>query len=513
MKEIKDKWSIGDIGSIAIFTLIPLVACLIMCIKDGIGIADVYLANSRWNDEAFYYKMIGAVDRYGQPLGYFGYNGSTARIGHFGPWSPALFVFYILYAKLFGWSLISPIYCNIMLMVIAMGVFALLTRPNKRQICSVFFLYCSCTIITRYVFSSMSEISIYALLIIYLGIAIKMLRQEEKHNICFEIILNIITFILVLMRPYWLLLTVLPGFYWFSRSNKKLIVVFESAWSAFGLAMYFFINQYFCAAYYKSIINFEWLELIFEDISQGIYNMMHIFISSLWEILQYAGEGVINGSPVGSIYALYILVILYFIYLCRKCQGDDKTRKFCVCYFLFYLCAMLVAIIYLYDINVGSRHATGFIFLFIFIISIMVKSKKHFVLFLGFYAWLLCIRATDQYTYQIPVYTEAKEMILAKGRADLAEKGLIDINSNNPWDNTLIWLYADETTVDFTHLYAVPDGMGIELYFKDNVLKEFDMLKPKYIMTNIGEEIDLLCRYEGKEILAEYGNVHIWQLR
>ena len=143
----------------------------------------------------------------------------------------------------------------------------------------------------------------------------------------------------------------------------------------------------------------------------------------------------------------------------------------------------------------------------------MVKSKKHFVLFLGFYAWLLCIRATDQYTYQIPVYTEAKEMILAKGRADLADKGLIDINSNNPWDNTLIWLYADETTVDFTHLYAVPDGMGIELYFKDNVLKEFDMLKPKYIMTNIGEEIDLLCKYEGKEIMAEYGNVHIWQLR
>ena len=90
MKEIKDKWSIGDIGSIAIFTLIPLVACLIMCIKDGIGIADVYLANSRWNDEAFYYKMIGAVDRYGQPLGYLGYNRTTARIGHIGPWTPAL---------------------------------------------------------------------------------------------------------------------------------------------------------------------------------------------------------------------------------------------------------------------------------------------------------------------------------------------------------------------------------------------------------------------------------------
>ena len=175
---------------------------------------------------------------------------------------------------------------------------------------------------------------------------------------------------------------------------------------------------------------------------------------------------------------------------------------------------MLLAIIYFYSIPVGSRHITGFIFAFIFLFSLLEISYKRYLIFLGVFLWLLFIRATEIYTYQIPVFSEEKELALHKGRNELEEGGnLIDYESNDPWDNTIIWLYADESIVDFTYLYALPDGIGIELYFKDKLISEFEELLPKYILTNSDEEIDLLCREKAKEKMAEYGNVHVWKLR
>ena len=44
-------------------------------------------------------------------------------------------------------------------------------------------------------------------------------------------------------------------------------------------------------------------------------------------------------------------------------------------------------------------------------------------------------------------------------------------------------------------------------------MANFDQLKAKYIITNAGEEIDLLCKDKKKELKAEYANVHIWKLR
>ena len=88
--------SFERIAVIMIWSIMPIMFCFIMCLKDSILFEDVYLANSKWNDEVFYYKMIEAVVKYGRPLGYFGYNGSTANVGQSGPWSPVLFIAYVI---------------------------------------------------------------------------------------------------------------------------------------------------------------------------------------------------------------------------------------------------------------------------------------------------------------------------------------------------------------------------------------------------------------------------------
>jgi len=511
---LKDK-NIDRAISIMLFAIIPFVACVLVCLKDGIWITDIYIANSQWNDEVFYYKMIGAINQYNQPLGYFGYNGSFAYIGRFGSWSPMLFVFYIIYAKVCGWSMLAPVYCNIIVMTIAMAVFAFLAEPTKKQMFSIGLLYCSGTIFTRYMFSVMPEIAIYALIIVYIGFSVKMFRQKEGvYSTSYEIILNILTLILTLMRPYWLLLSIIPGVHWYFRTKKKRIIVLEIVWTFVCVGLFFGISRYLCAAYYTDIIKYDWLKLLLDNPIEGIYNIFYIFVSGMREILSQICLGIVKGDSSGSIYVLYAMAIIYFVITQNRCLDGNKAEKYAVRYSLFYFCIMLLAIIYFYSIPVGSRHITGFIFAFIFLFSLLEISYKRYLIFLGVFLWLLFIRATEIYTYQIPVFSEEKELALHKGRNELEEGGnLIDYESNDPWDNTIIWLYADESIVDFTYLYALPDGIGIELYFKDKLISEFEELLPKYILTNSDEEIDLLCREKAKEKMAEYGNVHVWKLR
>lgn len=501
----------GPVISALLFACIPLIACYIICMKDGISLNDIYLGNSKWNDEVLYFKITESVAKFNTPLGYFGYNESSANIGQFGAWSPVIFVFYILYAKLFGWSMLSPIYCNIILMMLAMFVFAYLVVPTKKQMLLICLLFCTCSIMTRYMLSGMPEVSIYSLLIIFLGFSIKVYRAYgDKLKIRYLLILNVLAFFLALMRPYWILLFFVPAWYWYGTKKRKISILIEGMISFVSLGVYFFIANNLCAQYLTPIINLDWLKLLITSPGKGIYNIFYILISQMWNLFQGIGDGIVQGSPTGAMYAVFFVTMFYLVFYISKCKKDVKYKQG-LCYGLGYLLIMLLAIFYLYDLNVGSRHVTGFILVFMLVFPLIETSWKRYLFFLTVFIWIFCARATDEYTYQLPVYTADKGSDIVRGKEELTD--LVDVNADDPWDNTVIWLYSDETTIDFTYLYAVPGGMGINLCFKNYVLSNFEQLKPKYIITNIGEEVDLLCKEKQKELMAEYGNVHIWKLR
>lgn len=502
----------GPIFRILLLTLMPLIMCYIVCLRDGISLGDIYLPNSKWNDEVLYYKITEGVAAYNGPLGYFGYNGSSAQAGHFGAWSPVIFVFYIIWAKTFGWSLLSPVYCNIILMTIAMLVFAVFVRPTKKQTLFLCLFYASCSILTRYVLSGMTEMTVYAILIMFIGIAVKACRSaEDVFKVRYVIALNSLAVFLVLMRPYWILLFAVPAWYWYKKGRRKAIF-FEMIISIVSIVSYFFIAHRYCAQYLFPIINLDWLKLLFTDPVGGIYNILHILVSSVWNLLQSMGEGIIQGEPMGAMYAVFMLILIYFIYCIKNCSSEDRAKQG-YSYGLISFLVMLLAIFYLYDLKVGSRHLLGFILAFIMIFPLIERKGKRHLLFLTMFIWLFCARASDEYTYQLPVRTEMKEAEIAQGMEELERAEMLDRRTENAWDNTIIWLYSDETNLDFTYLYALPKGMGINLCFKDYVVANFDLLKAKYIITNAGEEIDLLCKDKKKELKAEYANVHIWKLR
>ena len=134
-------------------TLLPLGCCFMKCMSYGISISDIYLPNSLyiiWNDEVSYFKQIEGAVRYGLPQGYFGYNESRALSLSFGPWSPVLMIFYYVWGKIFGWTVMSPVLCNLCLMSVAMFLFAVLVKPKKMQAFAIGGLFAVFYIGTRY---------------------------------------------------------------------------------------------------------------------------------------------------------------------------------------------------------------------------------------------------------------------------------------------------------------------------------------------------------------------------
>lgn len=119
------------------FGLFPLVCAEIYCLKDAHTISDICLLTSYWNDELVYYKQVEAVVHYNLPQGWFGYHEAHAAMYPFAVWNPVVLIPWIIWGKLFGWNILSPIYANIICSMIAMAMFAALVKPSARQ--SVFF--------------------------------------------------------------------------------------------------------------------------------------------------------------------------------------------------------------------------------------------------------------------------------------------------------------------------------------------------------------------------------------
>ena len=117
-----------------LMALLPVVCCLVRTAAEGRSIGQVYLPSSEWNDELFYFKQVEGIVNYGFPRGYFGFNESHALELSFAAWSPVLVFPWILWGLLFGWNLMSPVICNIVLLTITMFVFVWLVKPTWKQL-------------------------------------------------------------------------------------------------------------------------------------------------------------------------------------------------------------------------------------------------------------------------------------------------------------------------------------------------------------------------------------------
>ena len=491
---------------ILIFAAIPVVSAILMCIFQGIKISDIYLPASQWCDEILYYKQVEDITAFGKIMGYYGSNESFARIGGGSFWNPTLWFWWVIWGKVFGWNILSPIWANICLITITFIFFAILIKADISETFKTVILIILFAPFTKYMLSVMPESIPCAFAIIYAGFVIRVKKNigSFSKNL---IGMNIVLFFLISMRPYYIALGVIPILFIIEQKFKKVFLFFESIFMFFSLGIYFLINKLFCSAYIAPLFDISIIKNIFISPTEGIFNLVVKLATNTKSAFQYAGSAFVEGSRVGGWYAVFFILFIWFIYKLLKKHDKKLWTSLIIVWTLVFGAIMLF-----YDVNVGSRHLMVFDLIGILLLSNCTLFDKNesiipFVIGLFVMTWIFFVRDNDYYESALPKYSDEYNVI-DENASVLSEKIEVDVEGDR-WDNTLIWTGG----MRWNELYSVPSGIAINMCGGDYVISNFNSLKSKYLAVEKNSEINLMCESSDKELLLSDEFVNMWKLR
>lgn len=496
-----------NIGILILFAITPFLCCEIMCVMNGITIKEVFLPNSVWNDELIYFKEVDGIINAGWVKGLFGYNESYAKVGNLSTWSPMLLIFWATFGKIFGWNILSPIICNILLMTIALVVFVILVKPNIKQTISILLLFFSFQVITRFTLSNLPEISCYFLLIIFLAIMIDM-GKSHKVFLLKIVFLFLISIIITLMRPYYLLLFFVPTYFAYQRYRWKGLLS-GAMIAAFTVSTYYLMSTNMQAPYFIPLFNTEWLKILLCNPLMGIGNVIKILINAMKEFMNYIGEGIITGNLQGAFCCAYLVILVCYLKKVSEIKDKNNITRKIYLFFIAFMVVLFIASALFFDVRNGSKHFAEFVVIGIFLIGFDTETRRNKWVVMIFF-WLFVVRAINGYDWMIPARTDDMVFELQEGTSQM--ESTLDLNDNgiDEWDSTIIWVLEE---VKWQDIYAVPAGYGINICNSSYVISNFEEIMSKYLLTSFDSELYNMCVNSKKQLIAQYGAVCLWKLR
>lgn len=478
-----------------ILWLLPFFSVIVFCARYNQNVWQVYLPNSQWNDEVIYYKIIEGIKSYGIPQGYFGYNESHALVGSFGAWSPAVYIFDVICASIFGWNYYMPILARIVFSIVSFGIYAGCKKPSFKECMYIYLYIASFTLFTRYMISQMADCYLTGLMILFLAVDYKRVTENKRK---WDILEEIIIVFLTLVRPYFAILwgVVLAG-----DKNKKVackhIII--------GILGFFFsliLLHYYTSAYFVPLIKTDWIKLIIENPALGLKNTIESIGTAAAKIYEYIRKAFLFGDYVGLHYFIYILITMMLMALAIM----EKRKRWLAWGSLNVV--FIFSLILLYDVEVGSRH------LMPFIISegvlLLGALKQKWRLFLISIVCFLCLFMYDEsYYIKLPTYDEHTEKVLATMEECLKDQMIVDVDDDK-WENTVIWvLYDSDGVYPWETLYSLPAGMGINICSLEYVTENISNISAKYIACTSEGMVSALCRYQGYDELLRMNDEKI----
>lgn len=520
LKKIKE-FNAGWFLKAFLMALLPLVCCLITCAINGQAIWDVYLPSCDWNDELFYFKQVEAIIHYGYPQGYFGFNESHALKLSFAAWSPVLVFPWVLWGLVFGWSLMSPIWCNLFLISLAIFLFVLLVKPSGKQLGTLAVLYCLFPLLTRYILSGMPEVICFSMLIVFYGVAISFLKYEQSNGKL--VVLFVMTILLTLMRPYLLLFMFLPVYLWFRKYRKWWCLAGSAGIVLVTFGVYAMIGHYLSAEYLTPLYDTDFLEAF---LNQGFMAGVKFTLSSLWyanlEFWARVIESFRSGLAEGAFFTMYwVVLILLGIHAVVSLRKKNDLERILSIHGTFAFVGMWFALLLMYNMKDGSKHFLTFIVVGIFLLSVLeckrfIKPAVVSVAFLFF----LFIKADALFEYEIPFATTEKVEMMEHWNQVFEQEVSLELEQVPNYENVIIWVLSDskgegesQVLVEWQPLYAIPEGMGISCCYSDFVLDNIGQLKSKYIATSADGRVDKACQEAGFYEISRRGEVVVYRTK
>jgi len=507
------------------FGLLPVLFCTIYCGVYHKTLADIFLPASLWNDELFYYKQVDGILSHGLPGGYFGFNESHGRYLSFAAWSPVLLYIWVAWGLIFGWNLMSPIICNLVFISLCMFAFGYLARPNRRQAATIAVLLGLFSPFTRYMMSVSLEVLCCSLLFLYLG-ALFAYEREKKDRYLWMML--IVAGVLTLTRPYFVLLMLYPAYFYGKQNVKKRVLAVLAPLLFFvGYAV---LNYCFSAPYLTDLFEISFLTTFWEQgIGAGFTNLWVSGKESVLELIDYLKRGLQYGFFAGCMYGAYgllgVLILLAAGLASPKRVEEEslrtegaRTERNRLLYLAGIMAIMMVAILYMYNINTGNRHVLTF--LLVGIVMLGMVQFRWSVALQGALAVVLCffflVRTESVYDYLPPFGDEAVREEIATASKALEEK--MEVQPGIGWDNTVIWLAYDvvdgeAVAEQWQQLYALPGGFGINYCSQPYVYDHLENIQSRYIAAIPGGDVEAQLQMEGAELLHANEKIAIYDRR
>ena len=236
-----------------------------------------------------------------------------------------------VWGKLFGWSLTSPVYANIVFNMIALGAFCLLVRPDKKQSAFVLGLLGVFIPYTRYMLSGMPEALFMCLGIWFVALS---LSYDKDKRLWKLFALTAMVIFLTLSRPYLGLFFLVP--IWFAVRRSRI-------WGSLGMAAaiggtaagYVWITKTCCSPYIEPIVETEWLGVFgTEGLGAGISYVFSTLFDKFSYLYDYFLKRAVKyGLFSGALYAVTGLLALFLlirsIWAFRK-NRDKDLRMICL---------------------------------------------------------------------------------------------------------------------------------------------------------------------------------------
>lgn len=502
-----------------LFFILPIFSIVITCLRLQFDINKINLLGNIGNDEVVYYKMVESVINFGFPQGYYGYNESHAAIGNFSTWGPMPLLLWSIAGKIIGWNLISPIICNTIFLSIALFIFyacIVSTPPQKNALIlginANYPLFVSAFLGAEFIsfacLTTLPEVCLYFYSIIAIGLSINLYHTDNHWKIKLFFLFLIIS-LATLTRPFYAFLLILPVYFFIKKSASKKTAT-ATCLIIFGMCalIYVLLYKYFSAPYLHPLLG-DNISAKESNSIISIWNKCMIIARSKFNTaIMLSKEALIKSSFYGAVFICYcIITFMYLAMLIYKliCKNRDALVYG---YFLIYMIIMLLAAFIMIESGAEYKHLCELIVIGMLVILFFCdKLLPKIILSISLLTLMLWFNPlTPQFVDPVAIQT------IETTSAEL-NKQMPLTQSDNPYDNTIIWLSYDEGNVWYQGLYAIPKGYGISMCTQEYILDNFDSLNSKYLYTRTDGKVAQTCIEHKKKVISQFWGMTIFKLR
>ena len=301
----------------------PILCGVLLYFATGTSILRLDAYNTSWGDEISYYRAVRLLRAEFFPRGVYGFGEEMPSYLVYGPHNFYTYLPYMIFSFVTGTGSHSFVYfCNVLMAVLAMLIFAVLVRPQVRESLWMIGFWATYLILGRCVWSGMGEGSFLFYLTTFIALVLWTVRNPgaEIARIKWAMFaMVLLTFLWNTMRPCYFPLLIIPIYLaWRKRSRlsmgARIVFTLLSAAAAIGsTALFFFLINENAAKNAPDSVHTDTLHALLG--SGSPVTMTRQFLSVNRSALQATLGSLGEGSWSGIAALLFFAQVLMLLFL------------------------------------------------------------------------------------------------------------------------------------------------------------------------------------------------------